>query len=252
MGQDNLYTDSAGLGSFAQTHSGVAAEMSRAIDPDLAASVAFSHGVIASGMHSALTGAIDARSGAQTSMSDTGRALADSLRHAARTYDGVDDGAASQLRSAADAVDGMAADARGGMSGPGGGSTTDLAETLTGAGKDAAGALGGVIGPMTSGLGSAASSLGSGLSSAAGAAANSITQAVGQAAKAGAAPAGAAAGLLGTAEPTSPSDNGGSTTVSGGGDQALPGDGATAGKAPEEHVLLARSTSGQEGGGLVV
>ncbi|WP_343575679.1 type VII secretion target [Mycobacterium sp.] len=246
MSQDNLYTESEGLRSFAQTHSDVAAEMSRVIDPaSYTVSVALSHGAIASGMHNALNGAIDARSGARTSLSEAGRALADSLRQAAHAYDGVDDGAASQLRSAADAVDGTAAPARGGTSGPGGSSMTDLAGAFTGAGKDAAGTLGGVIGPMTSGLGSGASSLGSGFSSAAGAAANSIAQAVGQAAKAGAVPAGAVSAAAST-------DDVPGTTLSGGDGEARTGDGAAPGKAPGEHVILARSTSGPGMGGAVV
>lgn len=252
MGQGNLYTQIDGLRSFAQTHADVSADMSRAIGSGVyAADVASTHGPIAAGVHDALSGALDTRMFAQQSTLDVSRNLADSLRLAARGYEGVDDDTAQRLRSAADTVDGAEAASAGHLGGLGGG-MEDIAGTLTSAGKDAAGALGGVIGPMTSGLGSAASSLGSGLSSAAGAAANSITQAVSQAAKAVPSAASAAVPASAIAEQTHPADNDGAAPVSGDGGQAGPGAGAAPGAPPGEHVTLARSASGQEGGGLVV
>jgi Excreted virulence factor EspC, type VII ESX diderm len=256
MGHDNLYAESDGLRSFAQTHSKVASGMSSLVNSSsYAADVAATHGPIASGVHGALSGVIDTRQGVQRSVLDVGRNLADSLRQAARSYEGVDEGTADKLRSAANAVEGANAPDAGRGAGSAGGNMKDIAGTLTGAGKDAAGAIGGVIGPMTSGLGSAASSLGSGLSSAAGAAANSITQAVGQAAKAGAAPAAAvpaAAPLGGNSEQGGPAEKANGTTVSEGSAPAGTGDGNGASKVSGEHVIFARSTSGPEGGGTVV
>jgi hypothetical protein len=253
MSQDNLYSESDGLRSIAQTHADVSNNMSGLANSGKnPADVAMTHGSIASGVHNALGGALDSRRGVQLSVADAGRNLADSLRQAAHQYEGVDAGSAERLKKAADALDGAPATASAGGMGSAG--MKDVAGMLTGAGKDVAGAMGGVIGPMTSALGSAASSLGSGLSSAAGTAANSITQAVGNAAKAvpgaGAVPSVGAVG--GGDQHAGPTENGRPTSVSEGGDQAKPGDGTAPGRVPEEHVRLARSTSGQEGGGGIV
>jgi hypothetical protein len=257
MSQDNLYSESDGLRSFAQTHADVSGDMSGLANSGTnPADVAMTHGSIASGVHNALGGALDSRRGVQLSVADAGRNLADSLRQAAHQYEGVDAASAERLKKAADALDG--APAAGGAGGLGSASMKDVAGMLTGAGKDVAGAMGGVIGPMTSALGSAASSLGSGLSSAAGTAANSITQAVGNAAKAvpgaGAVPSVGAAGGAGGGgdQHGAPQENARPTMVSDGGDQAKPGEGTAPGRAPGEHVLLASRTSGQGGGGTIV
>jgi hypothetical protein len=280
MGQDNLYTDIDGLRSFAETHDDVSTGMSgltaSAYD---AAGVAATHGPIASDVHNSLRGVIDARQGAQRSVSDIGERLAASLRQAAYSYEGVDHGSAERLRTAADAVEGATAPgSTGGTSGSaanGGGNFKDVSATMTGAMKDAVGALGGVLGPMTSGIGSAAGSLGSGLSSAASALTNSLSQAVSQAAKAApstarAVPAAASTGggVEQAGHQGGQSDHQGGQSdhqthagrddsaavkeVSDVGADAGPGEDTAAGKAPAEHVILARSTSAPTGGGTVV
>jgi Excreted virulence factor EspC, type VII ESX diderm len=258
MGQDNLYTDIDGLRSFAQTHDDVSIGMSgltaSAYD---AAGVAATHGPIASDVHNSLRGAIDARQGAQRSVSDIGERLAESLRQAAYSYEGVDHGSAERLRTAADAVEGATAPGgAGGTSGSaaanGGGNLKDVSATMTGAMKDTVGAIGGVLGPMTSGIGSAAGSLGSGLSSAASALTNSLSQAVSQAAKAApstasAVPAAASTGGIGQtgqqAGQTSQSTHTDKAEdVSATNDETRPGDSAGAGKAPTEPAAVQHNT----------
>jgi ESX secretion-associated protein EspJ len=256
MAQDNLYTDTDGLRSFAQTHADVSAGMSGLTGSAYeAADVAATHGPIASDVHKALRGVIDARQGAQRSVSDIGESLAESLRQAAYSYEGVDHDSAERLRTAADAVEGATATGgAGGTSGSaaanGGGNLKDVSGTLTGATKDMVGALGGVLGPMTSGIGSAAGSLGSGMSSAASALTNSLSQAVSQAAKAApstasAVPAAASTGGVGqqagqTGQPTHGDGGGEVRDVS---DGARSGDSSGAGNAPTEPAAVQRNTS---------
>jgi Excreted virulence factor EspC, type VII ESX diderm len=110
MVQDNVYMQIDGLRSFAQTHADVAAGMSGLLGSGAhAASVAQTHGPIASAVHTALGSALEARQGSLRGAANTGAKLADALRQAAQAYERVDQRAANQLRSAADAVDGTTA-----------------------------------------------------------------------------------------------------------------------------------------------
>lgn len=110
MSVDDVFMQTDGLRSFAQTHDDVAAGLSALIGSQVAAArVEATHGTIASAVYAALTGALEARQDAQQTAADVCNGLSESLRKAAHAYEQVDEQSAAGLRSASERVEGRGA-----------------------------------------------------------------------------------------------------------------------------------------------
>ncbi len=152
MGQQNLYVRIEGLRSFAETHQDVAAQVAGLLGatPHVA-DVAATHGSIASAVHQALGGTLDARHGAHRAVHTIADKLAGSLTKAAHHYEQEDQRAAAAARAAAEGIDGAGqspaqpagtsppAPAAGSLSNPAGATQSSPAGAPSGAGSAGAG-----------------------------------------------------------------------------------------------------------------
>ncbi|MDO3640222.1 ESX-1 secretion-associated protein [Mycolicibacterium arseniciresistens] len=101
MSSEPLSVETGDLRAFSRAHADVATDIARAAEraPD-AAGVASTHGTIGFGMQAALKELLGARLGSLQTTAGSGDAIAEMLRTAARTYDGVDDDGAQRIRAA--------------------------------------------------------------------------------------------------------------------------------------------------------
>jgi hypothetical protein len=107
MGQENLYVQIEGLRSFVETHQDVAAQVAGLLGATPhSADVASTHGSIASAVHDALGGTLDARAGVHRSVSAIADKLSESLKESAHHYEQVDQRASAAARTAEEGLAG--------------------------------------------------------------------------------------------------------------------------------------------------
>lgn len=101
MSSEPLSVETGDLRAFSRAHADVATDISRLAEcaPD-AAGVASTHGTIGFGMQAALKELLGARLGSLLTTAGSGDTIAEMLRTAARTYDGVDDDGAQKIVAA--------------------------------------------------------------------------------------------------------------------------------------------------------
>ncbi|MCV7259903.1 type VII secretion target [Mycobacterium shimoidei] len=242
MSQDNLFTQTDGLRSFAQSHADVVSGLTGLLNTAAEASgVQTTHGPIASAVHTALSSALSARQGSMQNVVNIGRNLTESLQAAAHTYEQVDQRYGDQARAAGEAID----EARGAQAGaPRGGtpSAGGLARAGSGAaagagsGASVAGQVAGQLGQVGSQLGQAATGMFKGQ---AGGGKSLGLQQVVQPLMQG------AQQIVQTAQ--GHGGHGEAQLASESHEQAADGDNTTGAKAPTEQVTLASDTSPKTG-----
>lgn len=222
MTQENLFMQTDGLRGFAQTHADVVSGVSGLLGSTAQATgVELTHGPIASAVHAALGGALDARQGSIQGAVNVGRHLSESLQAAAHAYDQADQGSAAKL--------GAAGEATGGSGGPGQGPPAGG----KGSGAGGASQMLGQLGQMGGQLAQALAGLFQGGPQALGQLAQPLLQGVQQSVQ--------QAGQL--TQHHGEHAAGDVEMVSENRDEAAPGENTPAGKAPSEHVTLASETS---------
>lgn len=225
MTQENLFMETDGLRGFAQTHADVVSGVSGLLGSTAQATgVELTHGPIASAVHAALGGALDARQGSIQGAVNVGRHLSESLQAAAHAYDQADQGSAARLGAAGEATGGPGGPGQGA---PGGGK---------GSGAGASQMLG-QLGQMGGQLAQALAGLFQGGPQALGQLAQPLLQGVQQSVQ--------QAGQL--AQQHGEHAAGDVEMVSENRDEAAPGENTPAGRAPTERVTLASETSPKTG-----
>lgn len=254
MSQDNLFMQTDGLRSFAQSHADVVSGLTGLLSTAAEASgVQTTHGPIASAVHTALSSALGARQGSMQNVVTIGRNLAESLQTAAHAYEQVDQRFGDKARAAAEAI-GDPRRPQAGASGAAGGSTAGgAAGAAAGAGAGTAGAGSGAAAGAGSGAGVAGQMMGQ---------LGQVGSQLGQAATGmfkGQGGGGKAQGLQQLMQPLmqgaqqivqTAQQHGGhgeAQLASESPEQAGPGDNMTGGKAPTEHVTLASDASPKTG-----
>jgi hypothetical protein len=101
VSSEPLSVETGDLRAFSRAHADVATDIARLAErtPD-AAGVASTHGTIGFGMQAALKELLGARLESLQTTAGSGDAIAEMLRTAVRTYDGVDDDGAQRIRAA--------------------------------------------------------------------------------------------------------------------------------------------------------
>lgn len=103
MSQDDLFLQTDGLRSFAQSHTDVVSGLTGLLNSAPGASgVQITHGAIASAVHTALSSALGARRGSMQNVVNVGRNLAESLQAAAHSYEQVDQRSGQKAQAAAE------------------------------------------------------------------------------------------------------------------------------------------------------
>ncbi|SRX94549.1 hypothetical protein MSP7336_02806 [Mycobacterium shimoidei] len=248
MSQDNLFTQTDGLRSFAQSHADVVSGLTGLLNTAAEASgVQTTHGPIASAVHTALSSALSARHGSMQNVVNIGRNLTESLQAAAHAYEQVDQRYGDKARAAGEAIGDArgtrAGAARGGVPATGGTPTTgglagagSGAAAGAGSGASVAGQVAGQLGQVGSQLGQAATGMFKGQ---AGGGKSPGLQQVVQPLMQG------AQQIVQTAQ--GHGGHGEAQLASESHEQAAPGDNTTSGKAPTEQVTLARDASPKTG-----
>lgn len=157
MSQDNLFLQTEGLRSFAQSHADVVSGLTGLLNSATGASgVQTTHGAIASAVHTALSSALGNRHGSMQNVVKGGRNLAESLQAAAHSYEQVDQRSGQRARAAGEAIAdprGTAPGSSGGGSAPGGGAAG------AGGGAAAGGTGAGIAGQVVGQVGQVGSQL---------------------------------------------------------------------------------------------